>query len=533
MQSLNSERFDFIIVGAGSAGSVMANRLSAGGRYSVLVLEQGRKDSSPMLVMPKGFGAVLAGDTYVSRYPVSREAGGPDKEIWLRGKTLGGSSSVNGMIWLRPQPQRFDTLTKAGGEHWSWAHMQPYFNELDGGGEPGCGIISVTPHRKQYDITRAFVDAAAATGLSTLERLTQLGQEGAGFLRFNIDRNGKRCSAARAFLKPLKQSSRLRVETGVQVKKLLFDGKRATSVLCQRNDEEVAYAASREIILCAGTLESPQILQRSGIGPGLLLRSLNIPIVHVNPNVGANLREHLLLGLGFAVKSASDSENQQYGGFALVRNLLRYAIGRSGPMSQSPCHAAAFICSAEGLAAPDIQIMLSPFSREDNQFSATPGISITGYPMYPKSTGTLAIQSPEPGVAPLIEPHYLSHDDDRQASIAAIRYIRNIAAQSVLASRLLSEMPASAVAQTDSEIVELYRKNGQPGYHASGTCAMGPSDDSSVVDGRTRVHGVSGVRVVDCSIYPEMLCAVTNASIMGVALRAADLILEDQSRDSQ
>lgn len=407
--------------------------------------------------------------------------------------------------------------------------MQPYFDELDGGGEAGRGIIPVAPHREQHDITHAFVEAAAATGLPTFKRLAELGREGSAYLHFNIDSKGKRFSAARAFLKPLKQQTQVRIETGVQVNKLLFEGKRATSVLCQSKGKEVTYVAGREIVLCAGTLESPQILQRSGIGPELLLRTLNIPVIQANSNVGANLREHLLLGLGFAVKAASDSENKQYSGLPLMRNLARYAINRTGPMSQSPCHSAAFVRSAERLSGPDLQIMLSPFSREDNRFSDTPGISIMGYPMYPKSTGTIVICSKIPGAEPLIEPNYLSHEHDRQNSIAVVRYIRKLAAQPALASRLLHEMPASAAAQTDSEILQLYRKNGQPGYHASGTCAMGPDGNSSVVDGRTRVHGVKGVRVVDCSIYPQMLCAVTNASIMGVAMRAADLIIEDQS----
>jgi choline dehydrogenase-like flavoprotein len=313
----------------------------------------------------------------------------------------------------------------------------------------------------------------------------------------------------------------------VQVDKIIFDGRRASSVSCQRKGKAVSYHAKREIILCAGTLESPQILQRSGIGPAALLQELAIPVIYDNAAVGANLREHLLLGISFEVKSWEDTENRQYAGLALIWNVLRYLFTRKGPMAESPCHAAAFICSNESLDAPDIQLMFNPYSREGNQFSKSPGVSIAGYPTYPTSTGELLIRSQDPSVAPLIKPNYLSEKYDQQASVAAIRYIRKLAAQQPLAAMLVQEMPATAAAQTDDEIIDLYRRNGMPGFHATGTCAMGADSNTSVVDGHNRVHGVDGLRVVDCSIYPQMLSGVTNASIMAVAMRAADLLLEE------
>lgn len=525
MDNTNTLTFDFIIVGAGSAGSVMASKLSEDGRYTVLVLEQGKQDNSLLMRMPKGFGAALAGTKYVSRYNVTGQNDELTSEVWLRGKTLGGSSSVNGMIWARPQPEAFTTLVEAGGDAWSWQKMQPYLDALDGG-NTNDGIIPTSTHRHQYPISQAFINAAVMADLPRHNLMTDVGQYGVSYLHYNIDTKGRRFSAATAFLKPLADQANIVIKTNHQVEKVLFNDKRANAVICRSNGKQITYTAKHEIILCAGALESPQILQRSGIGPEPLLNKLGINVIHSNANVGSNLREHLLLSMNFEVKTWADTENNQYSGIRLLWNVLRYGLSGTGPMSQSPCHAAAFMRSEPHLKQPDIQLMFSPFSRDGNDFSTAPGISIVGYPIYPKSTGQIHIRSINPDTPAQIKPNYLSHEYDKKMTISVLRSIREIASQSPLTERLVQQTPQTAI-QTDEEVLELYKKSGQPGYHATGTCAMGHDIDSAVVDGNTRVHGVDGLRVVDCSIYPQMLSGVTNASVMAIAMRAADLILEE------
>lgn len=520
------DEFDYIVVGAGSAGCALAHGLASRSDYRVLLIEQGERDQSPLFHMPKGFGALLAGDRHVSRYQVSRGDHKAGSEVWLRGKALGGSSSVNGMIWIRPRPEQVQRLGSSCGSGWSYARLEDHVNALDGSGG-GNGYFQVSPHRDQYPITEQFLLACEQKGLPRRTELSEFGDYGAGYLHYNIDGRGRRQSAASVFLRGSGEQKNLQVRTGLLVDRIIFSGQQARAVLCQEQGREVVLQARKGVILSAGAIESPLILQRSGIGPRALLEELNIPVIHENVNVGRNLREHFIAGVGAETRELSDSENRQYSGWRLASNLLRYYTRRSGPMSQSPCHAAAFVKSSKTQSCPDVMLMFSPFSRDGDGFSKRAGVSLSVYAMYPESTGDVALISRQPGQAPRISMEYLQTDYDRHASIAGLRAVQGILKQEPFSARVLADSCALSGAETDDELLAVFKRLGQPGFHAVGSCAMGEDDESSVVDARARVHGVSSLRVVDCSMLPQMISGVTNASIMALAMRASDLILED------
>lgn len=524
------EIFDYIVVGAGSAGCTLAHRLASDGNYRVLLIEQGARDRSPLFRIPKGFGALLKGDRHVSRYQVTRNDAQVADELWLRGKALGGSSSVNGMIWIRPRPEGLQRLSRYGGEDWRYACLEPHLDALDGLGSEG-GYFRVAPHREQYAITGEFIQACEKQGLPKQGPLTDIGGCGAGYLHYNIDGSGRRQSAASVFLGRPESRQNLQVRTGLRVNRVIFAARQAQAVLCENAGAELLFQARKEVILSAGAIESPLILQRSGIGDSTLLEELGIDQLQANTHVGKNLREHLIGGVGVDTRAPLDSENRQYSGLRLLGNLGRYYASRKGPMSQSPCHAAAFLKSNDSLAAPDVMLMFSPFSRDGDDFSARPGISLSAYAMYPESSGEVALASKQPGVPPRIRMNYLQTEYDRRASIAGLRAVKKVLKQEPFASRVLADTSALAGAETDDEFLAIYKTRGQPGFHAVGSCAMGEANGASVVDPRGRVHGVTGLRVVDASILPEMIASVTNATVMAIAMRAADLILEDAKHD--
>lgn len=543
--------FDTIIVGAGSSGCVLANRLSADPSHQVLLIEAGPADKSPLVSMPKGFGALLKDPKHrhVWAYAVEpHEGNGNRPERWVRGKTLGGSSSVNGMIYVRGQPQDYDHWEQnLGLQGWGWQHIGAAYraiedHELGDDGVRGVGgPLQVSPSPARHPVLDAMLKAGESMGIPIRDDQSGLDQFGIGYAVRTI-KDGRRQSAAKAFLHPVMNRPNLTVVTDTLVQRVLFEGEgaasRAVGVECATVEgvKTVEYRARQEVILCAGALESPQILQRSGIGPAELLRELDIPLRVDSPGVGQNLREQRLLFLQYGLKQPL-SYNKEFGGWRLLRNLLRYLFTKQGVMSTGSQDVNGFFKTRPELATPDVQIHAAPFTLQRGEeyeglpsFEVTHGAHMLVYPMKPTSQGSIAIRSATLGTSPVINPNYLATEEDKRVAVDAVHVVRRLFAQAPLQPYVIGETFPGPDLQSDEQILDAYRRFGSTTYHATGTCKMGCDGDRlAVVDDRLRVRGVQGLRVMDISIFPTQVSGNTNGPAMATAWRGAQIILEDRA----
>jgi choline dehydrogenase len=531
--------FDYIIVGAGSAGCVLANRLSQNPHCKVLLLEAGPENRSLYFRIPKGFGRTLKDTRLCWYYATEPERGNGNRPyVWVRGRTLGGSSSVNGMIYVRGHPDDYNAWAAAGNTGWNWGHMLRAFkaienhalgaDEFRGAGGP-LGVSIQRPLRRTAPLTEAILAAAGAIGIPRRADLNRPDIEGVGYTPCTIWK-GKRVSSADAFLKPVRHRSNLTIICNAVAHRVRFEGTRAVGVrgnAADGRDRPFEFDAAREVILAAGAIESPKLLQLSGVGPLGVLERTGVAPVHELPGVGEGLREHKLIMMQWRARRPH-SINRDLAGWRLYANSLAWALSGTGPLATT-YDINAFVRTRPGIARPDAQLTMSAFSvdptRQDGALERAHGLNVFGYPLQTQSTGSVTIRSADPSDPPSIRANHLVAEDDRRTTVNLARLIRRLIGQPELAALLGDELPPSVNASSDEEILEACARSDSCA-HAVGTCRMG-HDRGAVVDERLRVHGLQGLRVMDCSVMPTQVSGNTNGPVMAMAWRAAELILED------
>ncbi|HEX7075739.1 MAG TPA: choline dehydrogenase [Hyphomicrobiaceae bacterium] len=535
-----AETFDYVIIGAGSAGCVLANRLSADPGVRVALLEAGGRDLNPWLHVPAGYFRTMFNPKLTWQF-----GAGPEPYLngrivpWPRGRVLGGTSAVNGLLYVRGQAQDFDTWRQLGNAGWSYRDVLPYFkraenqergaDEYHGAGGP----LGVSDVRMKNPLCEAYIAACVAAGIPRTTDFNGASQEGVGYYQLTTWK-GRRCSTAVGYLNPVRSRKNLAIITNAEVKRISLDGRRATGVVYKRDGQTRTVAAAREVLLAAGAIGSPQLLQVSGIGPGAVLKNAGVEVLHELPGVGENLQDHFQARFVYECSLPASLNDVWHSRLMQVRAGLEYAFSRSGILTIGAGVVGVFARSRPELDVPDVQVHFMPLSAEGPGQGLHPfsGVTASVCQLRPESRGVISITSPDPAAPPSIVANYLASQTDCDVLLAGIRMLRRIAEQPAFKQYVKREFLPGPEVESDEDLMAFAKAKGTTIFHPCGTCKMG-RDPMAVVDERLRVHGIAGLRVVDASIMPTMTSGNTNAPTIMIAEKASDMIREDARQGAQ